>query len=50
VYGANLNSTIANKYLLRLEEKKLIEQKGNIFVTTDKGRSYKEMASELEIR
>ncbi|WMW23445.1 winged helix-turn-helix domain-containing protein [Methanolobus mangrovi] len=50
VYGANLNSTIANKYLSRLEEKKLIEQKGNIFVTTDKGRSYKEMASELEIR
>ena len=50
VYGANLNSTIANKYLSRLEEKQLIEQKGNIFVTTDKGRSYKEMASELEIR
>jgi predicted transcriptional regulator len=50
VYGANLNSTIANKYLARLEEKQLIEHKGNIFVTTDKGRMYKDMASELDIR
>ncbi|SFM58519.1 winged helix-turn-helix domain-containing protein [Methanolobus profundi] len=50
VYGANLNSTIANKYLARLEEKQLIEQKGNIFITTDKGKTYREMASELEIR
>jgi predicted transcriptional regulator len=50
VYGANLNSTIANKYLARLEEKHLIEQKGNLFVTTDKGRMYKDMASELDIR
>ncbi|WP_406671472.1 winged helix-turn-helix domain-containing protein [Methanolobus sp. ZRKC4] len=50
VYGANLNSTIANKYLIRLEEKELIEQKGNMFITTDKGRSYREMASELDIR
>ncbi len=50
VYGANLNSTIANKYLERLEDKQLIEQKGNMFVTTDKGKVYKEMASELDIR
>lgn len=50
VYGANLNSTIANKYLSRLEEKQLIEQRGNIFKTTDKGRLYKDMVSELEIR
>ncbi|WP_407356833.1 winged helix-turn-helix domain-containing protein [Methanolobus sp. WCC5] len=50
VYGANLNSTIANKYLIRLEEKQLIEQKGSIFRTTDKGREYREMASGLEIR
>ncbi|MEZ5335045.1 MAG: winged helix-turn-helix domain-containing protein [Methanolobus sp.] len=50
VYGANLNSTIAGKYLSRLKENQLIEQKGNIFVTTDKGKLYREMASELEIR
>jgi predicted transcriptional regulator len=50
VYGANLNSTIANKYLTRLEDKELIEQKGNIFITTDKGRVYKDLASELDVR
>nr|WP_292469973.1 winged helix-turn-helix domain-containing protein [Methanolobus sp.] len=49
VYGANLNSTIANKYLTSLEEKQLIEQKGVFFVTTDKGKLYREMASELDI-
>ena len=49
VYGANLNSTIANKYLVRLEDKNLIAHKGDIFVITDKGRIYKEMASELNI-
>lgn len=50
VYGANLNSTIASKYLAQLKENKLIEQKGNLFVTTDKGKTYREMASELDIR
>ena len=49
VYGANLNSTIANKYLMRLENKDLITQNGDIFLTTDKGRVYKELASELDI-
>jgi predicted transcriptional regulator len=49
VYGANLNSTIANKYLIRLENKDLIAQENGIFVITDKGRLYKEMASELDI-
>ncbi len=49
VYGANLNSTIANKYLIRMENKDLIIQNGDVFMTTDKGRLYKEMASELDI-
>ncbi|MBP1909587.1 winged helix-turn-helix domain-containing protein [Methanolobus bombayensis] len=47
VYKANLNSTIANKYLSTLEEKKLIERKENIFTTTDKGRMYEKTASGL---
>ncbi|WP_340818103.1 winged helix-turn-helix domain-containing protein [Methanolobus sp. WCC4] len=50
VYNANLNSTIANKYLSTLEEKELIERKENIFITTDKGRAYEEIASGLKIR
>lgn len=49
VYNANLNSTIANKYLSTLEDKKLIERKENIFITTDKGRIYEETASVLKI-
>ncbi|WP_340820820.1 winged helix-turn-helix domain-containing protein [Methanolobus sp. WCC4] len=49
VYGANLNSSIANKYITILAEKQLIEHKGDVFVTTDKGRQYREMASELSI-
>lgn len=49
VYGANLNSTIANKYLERLEGDQLIEQRGNMFITTDKGRVYKDLASELVV-
>ncbi|WP_406661156.1 winged helix-turn-helix domain-containing protein [Methanolobus sp. ZRKC3] len=49
VYGANLNSTIANKYLTRLEDKALIIHDDGLFLTTDKGRLYKDMASELEI-
>ncbi|WP_407357207.1 winged helix-turn-helix domain-containing protein [Methanolobus sp. WCC5] len=49
VYGANLNSTIANRYLDYMEQKQLIKQNENIFITTDKGRTYREMASELEI-
>ncbi|WMW22412.1 winged helix-turn-helix domain-containing protein [Methanolobus mangrovi] len=47
VYKANLNSTIADKYISTLEDKKLIERKENIFMTTDKGRMYEETASEL---
>jgi len=49
VYGANLNSAIANKYISKMEEYKLIEQKEDMFITTDKGREYREMAKELEI-
>ncbi len=49
VYGVNLNSTIANKYISTLEGKKLIERKENIFITTDKGRVYEKTASELQI-
>jgi predicted transcriptional regulator len=50
VYGANINSTIANGYISMLKEKELIEQRDRIFRTTDKGREYKEIASELQLR
>lgn len=49
VYNANLNSTIANKYLVSMQDNLLVEQKGDMFITTEKGRKYKEIASGLEI-
>lgn len=49
VYGANLNSSIAEKYLSILENNQLIEHRGNLFITTDKGRAYQEIATELII-
>ncbi|WP_407356509.1 winged helix-turn-helix domain-containing protein [Methanolobus sp. WCC5] len=49
VYNANLNSTIANKYLVSMQDNLLVEQKGDLFITTEKGRTYREIASGLEI-
>ncbi|MFP4655092.1 MAG: winged helix-turn-helix domain-containing protein [Methanohalobium sp.] len=50
VYGANLNSNITNKYLDMLKQKDLIKQQDNIFMTTDKGRYYQEIARGLELK
>lgn len=50
VYGANLNSNITNKYLDMLKQKDLIIQQDNIFVTTNKGKEYQELAKGLELK
>ncbi|WP_321428839.1 winged helix-turn-helix domain-containing protein [uncultured Methanolobus sp.] len=47
VYRANLNFEVVNRYLSLLQENGLIEQKGNIYVTTDKGKEFQEIAKEL---
>ncbi|SFM23385.1 winged helix-turn-helix domain-containing protein [Methanolobus profundi] len=47
VYRANLNFEVVNRYLSLLKEKGLIEQKGNLYVTTDKGKEFQEIAKEL---
>ncbi len=47
VYRANLNFEVVNRYLSLLKEKGLIEQKGNLYVTTDKGNEFQEVAKEL---
>jgi len=49
VYGANLNFDIANKYLDMLQNKGLIEQNGDMYLTTDKGKTYQELANELKL-
>lgn len=50
VYGVNLNSALAEKYLETLESNQLIERKDNLFVTTEKGRAYRVLASELDLK
>ncbi|WP_406661346.1 winged helix-turn-helix domain-containing protein [Methanolobus sp. ZRKC3] len=47
VYSANLNFDMVNRYLVMLEEKGLIEHKGNIYVTTNKGKEFLEIAKDL---
>ncbi|WP_342306518.1 winged helix-turn-helix domain-containing protein [Methanolobus sp. ZRKC5] len=47
VYRANLNFEVVNRYLSLLKENGLIEQKGNLYVTTDKGNEFQEVAKEL---
>nr|WP_048815434.1 winged helix-turn-helix domain-containing protein [Methanosalsum zhilinae] len=47
VYGANLNSSIAKKYINDLKDKGLIEQRSNIFVMTEKGKEYRDLTKEL---
>ncbi|WP_292487005.1 winged helix-turn-helix domain-containing protein [Methanohalobium sp.] len=49
VYSANLNFDIINKYLDMLEEKGLIEKEGNLYVTTEKGKKFQELARDLKL-
>ncbi|MDI9395354.1 MAG: winged helix-turn-helix domain-containing protein [Euryarchaeota archaeon] len=47
VYEVNLNFNIAQKYLELLKEKELIRHENGVFITTDKGKVYQELANEL---
>ncbi|MCL7411644.1 MAG: winged helix-turn-helix domain-containing protein [Methanosarcinaceae archaeon] len=49
VYQANLNHNLAKKYIVLLTNQDLIKQQENIFVTTEKGRTYQEMANRLKL-
>jgi predicted transcriptional regulator len=49
VYAVNLNFNIANKYLEMLNEKELVVQENGLFITTDKGKVFQEMAQELKL-
>ena len=49
VYQANLNHNLAKKYIILLTEQNLIKQQEGIFVTTEKGRVYQEMATGLKL-
>ena len=49
VYGTNLNFEVAKKYLEMLQEKGLIKQDGDLYLTTIKGKEFQELAKELKL-
>ena len=49
VYAVNLNFNIAHKYLEMLKEKELIRNEKGLFITTDKGKIFQEMAKEIKL-
>jgi len=49
IYSTKLNFTITQKYLVLLKEKELIRQENGLFITTNKGKVFQEMAQELKI-
>jgi predicted transcriptional regulator len=49
VYEANLNFNITIKYLEMLKDKEFIRHEDGLFITTDKGKVFHEMAQKLVI-
>ena len=49
IYETNLNYTIAHKYLEMLKEKELIKQEDKLFITTNKGKTFQEIAKQLKL-
>ena len=49
VYEVNLNFNIAQKYLKLLKDKELIRRENDIFITTDKGKVFHEMAKGIKL-
>lgn len=49
VYEANVNFNIATRYLEMLKDKELIMHDKGLFVTTDKGKIFHEVAKELKL-
>lgn len=49
VYEVNLNFNIAKKYLEILNERELIRHENGVFITTDKGKVFQEMAKEIKL-
>ena len=49
VYGTNLNFEVAKRYLEMLQERGLIKQDGDLYLTTIKGKEFQELAKELKL-
>ena len=49
VCEANVNFNIATKYLEMLKDEELITHEKGLFITTDKGKIFHEVAKELKL-
>ena len=49
IYETKLNFKIAQKYLEILKEKELIRQENKLFITTNKGKTFQEIAKEIKL-
>jgi predicted transcriptional regulator len=49
VYEVSINFIVAKKYLQMLSEKELIRYEKGLFITTEKGRIFQEMAKEIKL-
>jgi predicted transcriptional regulator len=49
IYEVNLNFNIAKRYLEMLNEKELIRHENGLFITTNKGKVFQEMAKEIKL-
>jgi predicted transcriptional regulator len=47
VYRANLNFEVINRYLALLQDKGLINKKENLYITTEKGKEFYNLVTEL---
>jgi predicted transcriptional regulator len=49
VYATNINFNVAQNYLEMLTDKELIRHENGIFMTTDKGKVFQEMAKDIKL-
>jgi len=49
VNEVNLNFNLAQEYLEMLRNKELVRHENGLFITTDKGKVFHEMAKEIKI-
>jgi predicted transcriptional regulator len=49
VYEVNSNFNLAHEYLKMLKNKELVRHENGLFITTDKGKVFHEMAKEFKI-
>jgi predicted transcriptional regulator len=49
VNKANINYNLAQEYLEMLNEKELVRQENGLFITTEKGKIFQEIAKQFKL-